>query len=178
MTQAIRVRCQNCGSPLQVNEDVRFVTCAYCHSELQVVRDASTVHTQVLQRIEQNTELTVNRLKIIELQNEIERLDREWEMWREKNLARNKNGVISEPLPPLGKRIVLIGAGVVAGSCLVLAGITQLWGLFLSFSVIIPALLIAVGFARESDARLYEQARTRYENWRTTLLHQLDGARG
>jgi hypothetical protein len=177
MTQAISVRCQNCGSPLQVSENVRFVTCAYCHSELQVVRDASAVHTEVLQRIEQNSEKTVNHLKVIEIQNEIERLDREWEMWREKNLSRDKNGVISEPFPPLGKRAVFIGAGIVAGFFLILAGLTHAWGLFLSAAAIIPSLLILAGFSRESDARSYQAAQARYESWRKELLHKLDRVR-
>ena len=98
MTQTFSVRCQNCGSPLQVNDSIRFVTCGYCHSELQVVRDASTIHTEVPQAIEKNTATTVTQLKVIELQNEIERLDREWDAWKEQNLGRNQDGTMTEPV--------------------------------------------------------------------------------
>lgn len=178
MTQALSVRCQNCGSSLAVGEGIRFITCAYCHSELQVVRDASTVHTEVLHRIEQNTVTTVNQLKVIEIQNEIERLDREWEMWRERSLDRSKDGAIIEPLPPFGMRAVFIGAGIVAVFLASMAMITQSWIGFLIAAIIVPAIIMGTGFVRETTARHFESARMRYENMRTVLLHRLDSARG
>ena len=72
--QLISLRCQNCGSSLQISDGLRFVTCAYCKCELAIKWDASTIHTEVLEAIHANTETTVNHLQVIELQNEIERL--------------------------------------------------------------------------------------------------------
>ena len=78
MTQTLSVRCQNCGSPLQVNDSIRFVTCGYCHSELQVVQDASeTIHTKLLAKLTANSESLERSFKRLEIQKEIERLDRE-----------------------------------------------------------------------------------------------------
>ncbi len=78
MTQTFSVRCQNCGSPLQVNDGLRYVTCGYCKSELQLVKDASeTIHTELLAKLNTNTESLERSLKVLEIQKEIERLDRD-----------------------------------------------------------------------------------------------------
>ena len=86
MTQASSVRCQHCGAALKINDGVRFVTCGYCQSELEIVRDASTVYTEVLTRLQENSDAMAGSIKIIEVQNEIERADREWKTWEEENL--------------------------------------------------------------------------------------------
>lgn len=83
------LRCQNCGSSLQVADGLRFITCAYCGTELQIVRDASTMHTEVLDQITQQTHTTVNHLRVIELQNEIAQLDREWD-WERQRVAQRQ----------------------------------------------------------------------------------------
>ena len=44
--------CQNCGAALAVGAEVRFVTCNYCHSQLEIVRNESSTHTQLLQSLD------------------------------------------------------------------------------------------------------------------------------
>ncbi len=185
MTQAISVRCQNCGSPLQVSGSVRFITCAYCHSELEVVRDATTVHTEVLQRIEQNTEATVNRLKIIELQNEVERLDREWEMWRETHLPRSKSGRLEEPAPVATG---VFGIGVVVfvlfwiGLAFTLTAQIPIPGpfrlVFPFFGVFVLAGVIFNMVKANSTGSGYKEARQAYESKRAELLARMEKDRG
>lgn len=76
----IPVLCQRCGAPLDVaDESVRFVTCAHCSTPLEIVREATQSHSRILEEIQATTEDHGRRLKVIELQNELERLDREWE---------------------------------------------------------------------------------------------------
>jgi hypothetical protein len=76
----IPVLCQRCGAPLDVaDESVRFVTCAHCSTPLEIVREATQSHSRILEQIHAATEDHGRRLKVIELQNELERLDREWE---------------------------------------------------------------------------------------------------
>jgi hypothetical protein len=76
----IPVLCQRCGAPLDVaDESVRFVTCAHCSTPLEIVREATQSHSKILEQIQAATEDHGRRLKVVELQNELERFDREWE---------------------------------------------------------------------------------------------------
>lgn len=96
-TQVIKLCCQGCGADLSVNDGIRFLTCNYCHSKLEVVRDASTTHTKVLEKLEHTTDQIAGKLQVLELQNELERIDREWEMARQSMLVKGKDGHTSEP---------------------------------------------------------------------------------
>lgn len=124
--QSIGVRCQSCGAPLQVSSSIRFVTCGFCHSELEVVRDQDTIHTEVLERIDERTSRMQESLKVIELQNDIARLDRDWERWCERNLDQSPSGGFifpPAPAPPVTWWNALkVGGGVGAlGGVIVLA---------------------------------------------------------
>lgn len=181
-TQVISVRCQNCGSPLQVNDTIRFLTCNYCKSELELVRDASTVHTEVLQRIEQNTETTVSQLKVIELQNEIERLDREWEMWRQANLGRNKDGSLREPstVGSIVGGLFVAGFGIfwtITAASFDRAGVFPASRIFPFFGVCFVIFGLFTCFRESQKAGEYPAARSRYENERGRLQQQLEALR-
>ena len=177
MTQTLSVRCQNCGSPLQVNDSIRFVTCGYCHSELQVVRDASTIHTEVLAKIEQNTTTTVNQLKVIELQNEIERLDREWETWKQQKLDRNPDGSLDQPVAAASPKtiITVFAVGVVLIVGIMLLSRAPLTALLIPFVLGGGFLIVALG--HNGYARSYLRAEARYQTERTRLLLGLEQAR-
>lgn len=180
MTQALSVRCQNCGSSLQVSESIRFITCGYCHSELQVVRDASTVHTEVLGRIEQNTQATVNQLKVIEIQNDIEQLDREWQMWREKNLTRDKSGALVDPPPPTFDKNpgTALAFSILIG--LLLAGL--LWvvgapGMATMLALVVPAVIVIAMQVQNETSVWFAREFAKYEKTRKELLQKLALAR-
>src|SRR5687768_15995063 len=42
------VDCNECGTPLEIGKDTRFVTCGKCASRLSVVRSHNAVYTQCL----------------------------------------------------------------------------------------------------------------------------------
>jgi hypothetical protein len=92
-----KVCCQGCGADLQIDESIRFVTCNYCHARLEVVHDASVTHTRQLDKIEKTTDHLANKVRVLELQNDLEQLDREWDSRRETLLVRSKHGNVSEP---------------------------------------------------------------------------------
>lgn len=89
--------CQGCGADLEVDESIRFVNCNYCGARLEIVRDATTTHSRLLDQIEKRTGEMAEDLKVIRLQNDLEQLDREWEQERSRFLTRDKNGNASEP---------------------------------------------------------------------------------
>ena len=74
-----KVCCQGCGADLQVDETIRFATCNYCHARLEIVHDPTVTHTRLLEEIALNTGRSADRLHVLELQNDLERLEREWE---------------------------------------------------------------------------------------------------
>jgi hypothetical protein len=96
-TQLISVTCNHCGGPLQVPDATRFVTCSYCGTRLEVHRSGNAVYTEVLASIDQRTQAMAQDLEHIKRQNEIERLDREWQMRRSSLMVHNKDGSVSEP---------------------------------------------------------------------------------
>ena len=80
------VTCNHCGASLQVPPAARFVTCRYCNSQLEIKRNESTITTEVLQQINQNTASMAEDLHAIRRETEIERLDREWNQKRSRSL--------------------------------------------------------------------------------------------
>lgn len=75
--ETLSVRCNHCGAPLQVAENTRFVTCQFCQSSLEVKRTDSSVFTEEVAKIAENTGKMAESLEVLTVQNEIERLDRD-----------------------------------------------------------------------------------------------------
>ncbi len=177
MTTALSVRCQQCGAPLQVSDALRFVTCGYCHAELEVVRDATTIHTQILDKIKAATSALSDRLKVLELQNDLDKLDREWEAWRQKNLDRNKDGSLFEPGPPrTGPDILRLSAFVCILSTVIAAALGgPFWALVAG--PLMGAAAWLVGNQQNVDALTYRSSFERYRKLRVSLLRQLESAR-
>src|SRR6478736_7918389 len=92
-----KVCCQSCGADLQIDETIRYVTCNYCNAQLEVIHDATVTHTKQLERLERTTDQLANKLQVLELQNDLEQLDSEWEKFREATLTRDDNGQLREP---------------------------------------------------------------------------------
>ena len=75
--EMVTVSCNSCGAPLKVGTQVRFVTCQFCNTQLEIKRSDSSIFTEQIERIAGNTAQMAQDLEAIKLQNEIERLDRE-----------------------------------------------------------------------------------------------------
>lgn len=171
-----KVCCQGCGANLEVGDSIRFVTCNYCHTQLEVVHDATVTHTRLLDKIERTTERMAGNLKVIELQNDLERLDREWEGQRAGLMVRGKDGHVSEPSA---------SGGIIAGAIAAVAGI--IWTIFAA-SMGAPAIfpLFGIGFAcfaifgafsTAGKAERFRKERDHYETARRTLVSRLDSER-
>jgi len=73
----VTVSCNSCGAPLKVGTQVRFVTCQFCNTQLEIKHSDSSIFTEQINRIADNTAQMAQDLEAIKLQNEIERVDRE-----------------------------------------------------------------------------------------------------
>lgn len=87
------VRCNHCCAPLEIAGNTRFVTCQFCHSSLEVKRTDSSVFTEEVAKIAENTGRMAESLEVMTLQNEIEKLDREMGM-QQVEAPRKKAGIV------------------------------------------------------------------------------------
>lgn len=170
-----KVCCQGCGADLQIDESIRYVTCNYCNTRLEVVHDKTVTHTRQLEKIERTTDRMANNLKVIELQNDLERLDREWESQRRGFMVRSKDGHLSEPSA---------FGSVVFGIILVIFGIFWMSITANGASPMFPLfglLFIAFAFFNmvngAKKASLFKARRSRYHGERQRLVSRLDGER-
>lgn len=172
-----KVCCQGCGADLQIDESIRYVTCNYCNARLEVVHDPSVTHTRQLDKIERTTDRLADNLKVIELQNDLERLDREWDNQRQGYLVRGKNGHVSEPstLGSMSTGIILIAFGIF-WTALTLSGSAP------AFFPLFGLLFIGIGFftmvTGTSKAKAYQNGLHQYEFHRQRLVARLERERG
>jgi DNA-directed RNA polymerase subunit RPC12/RpoP len=112
--ELLSLACGHCGAPLEVPAGTRYVTCGYCSSKLEVHRSGGAIYTEVLEALQKRTEEIADDVEILKLQNELERLDREWQTDRESCMTRGKDGSLSEPSPIAGTimGLVVIGIGI------------------------------------------------------------------
>ena len=52
----LALNCNNCGAPLSVPDGVRFLTCSFCQSQLEVVQEGNAAFTKVLEQLQERTE--------------------------------------------------------------------------------------------------------------------------
>ncbi|MES2659955.1 MAG: hypothetical protein V4689_15145 [Verrucomicrobiota bacterium] len=171
-----KVCCQGCGADLQIDESIRFVTCNYCHARLEVVHDATVTHTRQLDKIEKTTDQLANKVRVLELQNDLERLDREWDNRRESLLVRNKNGHTSVP----SSAGSLIGGMVMVGFGIFWIGMTSSHsapGIFPLFGLVFIGFAIFNMVNGTAKAGAYKNHRSDYENQRQQLINRIDRER-
>jgi len=170
----IPVLCQRCGAPLDVaDESVRFVTCAHCSTPLEIVREATQSHSRILEQIQAATQDHGRRLKVIELQNELSRLDRDWNTYRERACGRNKDGSISDS--PVARWYFWLGLVTIFGGYLSFGMITSSKSSGMMW--LLPILVVALSFyiirQMTREHRAFRRSEHNYMTFRASLLNQL-----
>jgi len=165
----VAVNCNGCGAALDAGPDTRFVTCVHCGARLAVKRSESAAYTEVLEKLERKTDAIADQLAAMQRQNEVERIDREWEKERETYLSTSKSGKKYEPSATLG---------IIAGSLMGLFGLV--WSTvalssnsptgFGCFGFMFLVAAIAIGITSVVKARQFEEARQRYRKRRAAAL--------
>ena len=171
-----KVCCQGCGADLEVDESIRFVTCNYCHARLEVVHDQSVTHTRQLADIARNTGEMADRIKLLELQNDLERLDREWASRRETLMVRNKEGRTSVP----SSTSSIIGGTLVIGFGLVWIYLASTMGapkIFPLFGVCFVGFAIFNMISMSTKASTYHDLQNEHETKRQALINRIDRER-
>lgn len=171
-----RVCCQGCGADIEVDESVRFVTCNYCHARLEVVHDQSVTHTRQLDKIERTTDEMAGRIKLLELQNDLERLDREWENRRQSLLITSKQGRVSEPSSgsAIVGGVVVIAFGIFWMRTAVSIGAPSFFPLF---GIVFIGFALFGMFNSANKAGAYRNLNADYESRRQQLIDRIDRER-
>lgn len=178
--ETLSVRCNHCGAPLTVGTDTRFVTCQFCHCQLEVKRTDSSIFTEEVAKLAKNTEKMAESLEVIKLQNEIERLDREWAAAQplKPHQSRGRHGnPTGPPRSPQGAAFGLIFAIFFAVVCFSMAGLASsngAPGLFALVPVGMGIMALFGGFKAIGASHKYQQQQSTYQEQRNRLAAKLD----
>lgn len=167
--KVLSVTCNNCGGPLEVPKKVRFVNCGYCSSRLEIRQSGGAVYSEVLEKIDQRTERIADVLEAIKTQNEIERLDREWQMGMDRYKVRNQDGEYSVPSS---------AGSVVGGIFAIVFGVFWIGfaakmgapGIFPLFGLLFIGLAFFGMVSGASKASDYQRAHDEYQSKRRELM--------
>jgi hypothetical protein len=165
--KVLSLACNHCGAPLEVRANTRFATCRFCDAKLAIHQEGSAAYTEVLEEISERTGKIENRLANIEIQNDIARIDREWEQEREGYYIRGKHGHRHLPSKAgsVAMAIVVTGFGVFWTAMASRAGAP-----FALFGIIFIGAAIASGVWGFTKATQYEAGRRAYEQRRLSAL--------
>lgn len=170
------VRCNHCGAPLEIDADTRFVACRFCNSQLEVKRTDSSAFTEVVQELAAKTEAMAGNLKVIELQNEVERLDREWTMNKEQFHVNGRNGNRSLPSKAGGIAAAIFGSAFLI-AWISLSTTMKAPVFFPIFGVVVLGALLANVVSALGKSGRFNQAAEDHQRKRAALLEQLEAAR-
>lgn len=163
-----RVACQSCGADLEVDESVRYLTCRYCGSRLEVCHQPSAIYTKLLERVERTQRSAERELRLIRLERKLQRLDGQWKSFEQSVSTRARDGSLTPPGP--GDAVLFRVATVLIALILIVWGITDLPNF-------LPIILgLVVGFAGSMIAshagrryREFEKLRMRYAEKRAAV---------
>ena len=171
-----KVCCQGCGADLQVDETVRYVTCNYCHARLEVVHDPSVTHTRLMEKLEKTTERMAGNLRVIELQNELARMDREWELRREGFMVTGKHGQRSLP-SATGSSVGGLVAVVFGVIWIGFAASIGAPSFFILFGLVFCGFAIFSAVNGAAKANAHQSAEALHLQQRAELIRRIEGAR-
>jgi hypothetical protein len=168
------VICNHCGSSLQIDEEIAFVTCRNCQTTLEVVRTFNSVYTKVREKQtwEKPAEIVYQSKEIDKttIFKQIEMLDNEWQnqlpTFMKKGTLPDQNIAISVIFSLIGAIFVLSGMSRASSMGAPL--------IFPLFGVGMLGLLIFNLFDSSSKHEKYKTAKANYERKRATLMESLN----
>lgn len=163
------VNCNNCGAPLEVAAGTNFVTCGHCGSRLAVKRTGSSAYTELLEKLDQKTDAMAEQLAEIVRQNELERIDREWEREQQRYMITTKHGARHEP-NAVGGMVMAVVMAVFGVFWIGFTASMGAPGFFPAFGVIFIIVAIGSGVWQMNKASEYEAAKTAYQRRRRRAM--------
>lgn len=173
------LKCNNCGADLKINPKIKFFNCTFCNSSLTIKTSGNIAYTEVIEDIKANTEELLINSETILIEKEIERLDREWAIKREKYRLTNDNGG-SLPNSNTGIITLIVTLIVIAGGAY---GLKQgFWVeehhdappyIFIILPIIFIVVMLMNTFSQINKSENYRSANMDYTRQRNALLKKL-----
>ena len=160
------VSCNGCGAPLRIPVDARFVTCNHCSTQLAVKHNESVTFTEQLGEINERTERIEEDLADLKSRQEIEDIDREWELERESYMVTGKHGHRSIP-STAGSVIGGVVVVVFGFFWTVMAVSIGAPGIFPLFGILFIVIGIVTSIVSFTKAQGYNVAQRRYRRRRS-----------
>lgn len=174
--ELIALSCGHCGAPLSIPGDARFVTCTHCNSRLEVQNTGSAAYTRVLEQVAERTEALAEQVETLKQQHELERIDREWEMEREKYLIHGKHGRVYEP----GEATATAQQVFVVFWCVIVGGMGLVFFLVFPPLALVPFGMIAFALwgmsNNQKKAAEFREASQAYQQRRRAFLERIEAA--
>ncbi len=174
--ELISVSCNHCGAPIRVPPSARFVTCAHCNSQLEVKSTGSATYTEVLEALDGRTQRMTEQLEEIALQNELERLDREWDRAREGFQSVDQNGRRHDP-SVIGSWVAAVVFGTVGCAAMVFGAIGHGAGFLVFIGILVAIVGVVVGVTGADKARRFERAKASHHRKRRDVAVRLGQVR-
>lgn len=171
--ETLSVRCNHCGAPLEVAEKTRFVTCQFCHSSLEVKRNESSLFTEEVTKIAENTGRMAESLEVMTLQNEIEQLDREWGIDQVNHMVPGRTGPRPPGNPIFGLAFTIFFAVVCFGMAS-FAGSFGAPGVFQLVPIGMGIFALIGGVMGMVKGQSRDESQSRYQQRRAELTRQLE----
>lgn len=170
----IALTCNHCGAPLEVPKAANFVTCTYCETRLKVHTEGGAAFTETIGSIDQRTRDIAEDVEAIRAHQQLEQLDREWLMDRQRFQVRGEDGELS--VPSMG--VAMIGSIAVSifGVFWIIMAINMGAPFFFPlFGVFFIVFALAGGISMTSKAKAFGQRQHEYQRHRNELQRRLRG---
>jgi hypothetical protein len=160
---------------LDFPEGVRFLTCKYCSSKLEVVETETTLHTKLLEKMVERGRVLEGQLRVMQIQSDIDKLDRNWQILKESYTSYGRYGRAS--LPSVAD-IAMQMMGMFVAAILLLLSLDR-WDNIPFFLIYLFGLLMMVLllFSQLKKLLSYERDMGKYEARRSQLLRDLESRR-
>ena len=174
--ETLNLKCNNCGAGIQVPPKAKFLTCAFCKSSLTIKRTGSAIYTEVLGEIKDNTDQLIQYSEVMVIEQEIERLDRDWYRG---NLSafrppKGSTGKKSINLPITILLVVILGIMIIMVMYADISRTAEIAATTLGFILIGLSLFFSIRFSRGSKQDRQRTPRSIYLRKREDLLQKLE----
>src|ERR1700678_1002534 len=90
--QTISVSCNHCGAPLRLAGGTKFATCGYCGAQLQLHVEGGAAYTEVLEKIDAQTQQIAADMREIKKHELLDEVDRDWAQTSASFNSRDRQG--------------------------------------------------------------------------------------
>lgn len=168
------VSCNHCGSSLQIDEEIAFVTCRNCQKTLEIIRTFNSVYAKVREKQtwEKPAEIVYQSKEIDKtiIFKQIEMLDNEWQnqlpTFMEKGTLPDQNIAMNVIFSVIGVVFIFFWVGQASS-----IGVPPI---FSFFGIGMLGLIILNLFSSFSKQGKYKNAKANYERKRATLMESLN----